>query len=140
MSQPCLPVPRRRKRDDDKDSKEVGFDDIQSIDADEYLARVVRQASNLPEFVEAAGEEQEDEQGIAKRRRHIPIDGSAASLAYLVSRRASLTRPPSDEYLPRNRFGSKRQELILGIFEFIWKSVRMKELVERRRREFPCRR
>jgi survival of motor neuron protein-interacting protein 1 len=104
MSQPCLPVPRRRKRDDDKDSKEVGFDDIQSIDADEYLARVVRQASNLPEFAEAAKGEQEDKQGISKRRRHIPIDGSAASLAYLVSGRALLTRPPSDEYLPRNRF------------------------------------
>jgi survival of motor neuron protein-interacting protein 1 len=103
MSQPCLSVSRRRKRDKDKETKEVGFDDIQSIDADEYLARVVRQASNLPEFSEAAEGEQDDEQRISKRRRHVPIDGSAASLAYLVSGRASLTPPPSDEYLPRNR-------------------------------------
>jgi hypothetical protein len=50
-----------------KQSKEVGFDDIQSIDADEHLARFARQASNLPEFVEAAEEEQEDEQRIAKQ-------------------------------------------------------------------------
>lgn len=135
MSAPCLPVPRHKKKrkrnhgsnsyghedaaqdarrnneesgdeDDYDDDKEETFDDIQTMDASEYLSRVVNQAKKLPEiFVSQSSSnpaDHDNKHAIPKRYRdHVPIDGSAASLSYLVSGRASLTRPPSQEYLPK---------------------------------------
>lgn len=116
MSVPCLPVSHRKKRkrnetppilapsngsDNDDDNDAASFSDIQNMDAAEYLSRVVSQAKELPDVVVAAATNDEDV--IPKRNEnHVPIDGSAASLLYLVSGRASLTRPPSDEYLPKH--------------------------------------
>jgi survival of motor neuron protein-interacting protein 1 len=133
MSAPCLPVShhkKKRKRNhsnssdgevltngdeeashdqgrNDESDEEEAFDDIQTMDASEYLSRVVNQAKKLPEvFVSqtSANNDESDKHTIPKRHRnHVPIDGSAASLQYLVSGRASLTRPPSEGYLPKSK-------------------------------------
>ena len=139
MSAPCLPVVHRKKRkrndnvsngvapddgpsdgeekefghDDDDDDVET-FDDIETMDAAEYLSRVVHQAKKLPEvFVAPASD---DTDSIPERHRnYVAIDGSAASLSYLVSARASLTRPPSAAYLPEQP--SEWWEVTLANFE-----------------------
>jgi survival of motor neuron protein-interacting protein 1 len=108
MSQPCLPVRRKRGRDQDPSSiVEEGFDDsqIQSIDAAEYLARVVKQAKGMPDVHAAPPDDSQDSKGDtipSRLREFVPIDGSAASLSYLVSGRASLTPAPTTDHLPRN--------------------------------------
>jgi gem associated protein 2 len=132
MSEPCLPVvsrPKKRAWNGDADyvskeidtagklqedpSEEEGFEDIETIDASEYLSRVVSQAKKLPEFFVARSHADDGDDGmtsnVAKRddipanhRHFVPIDGSAASLSYLLSGRASLTRPPTVEYLPQS--------------------------------------
>jgi hypothetical protein len=48
MNQPCLPVPRRRKRKDDGEI-EVSFANVETMDAMEYMAAVIKQASAMPE-------------------------------------------------------------------------------------------
>jgi survival of motor neuron protein-interacting protein 1 len=108
MSQPCLPVSRRRKRgrqDEEttttSENDATGFDDIESMDAAEYLSRVVKQAKGMPEICVASAETIDKNQIPSKVRDHVPIDGSAASLSYLISGRASLTAVPSAEHLPR---------------------------------------
>lgn len=121
MSQPCLPVPHHRKRKGHEDTPVVDFSnvDIHSIDASEYLSMVSQQAKNMPEVFVAAEEsdpETSSHTDEKKRRRRrcqkqnlvVPIDGSAASLSYLVSNRASLTAPPSNDYLPRNPIWQER--------------------------------
>lgn len=120
MSAPCLPViHRKRKRNDIHDTNslsnchvessleanedEVTFDDIETIDAAEYLSRVVNQAKQIPDiFVSQATKCDKDVDTVIPKRHqnHVPIDGSAADIAYLVSGRASLTRPPTDDFLP----------------------------------------
>ncbi len=120
MSTPCLPVVhRKRKRGDgpiskslqtgdegdahNKSDEDETFDDIESIDAAEYLSRVVNQAKKIPDVLvsQASKYDRDTYVGVPKRHRnHVPIDGSAADLAYLVSGRASLTRPPTEQYLP----------------------------------------
>jgi survival of motor neuron protein-interacting protein 1 len=108
MSQPCLPVRRKRGRDQEPSSvAEEGFDDsqIQSMDAAEYLARVVKQAKGMPDVHAAPPDDSRDSKGntiSSKHREFVPIDGSAASLSYLVSERASLTPVPTTDHLPRN--------------------------------------
>ena len=100
--QPCLPVPLRRKR---QDGSEVYFSDIESMDANEYIAAVVQQASSLPDVFVADNttnasttrERQED------RKHHVPIDGSAASLNYLVSERTAIVPPPTKQHAPPSR-------------------------------------
>jgi survival of motor neuron protein-interacting protein 1 len=102
MSQPCLPISRRRKRNrQDEDEPQTGFDDIHSISASEYLSRVVNEAKNLPDICVAPSSDNEESSN-SKHQRAIPIDGSAASLSYLVSGRASLTPPPTNKYLPND--------------------------------------
>jgi gem associated protein 2 len=120
MSQPCLPVSHHRKRKGQDDTPVVDFSnvDIYSIDASEYLSMVSQQAKNMPEvFVAAEDSDPETSSNMdeTKRRRPcpkqnrvVPIDGSAASLSYLVSNRASLTAPPSNDYLPRNPIWQER--------------------------------
>jgi survival of motor neuron protein-interacting protein 1 len=92
--QPCLPVSRRRKRDDN--SIGASFNDIQSMDATDYLGRVVNEANRLPSvFVSTntgAGE--------SRRKDHVPIEGSAASLLYLTSDRVSIQSPPTAAHIP----------------------------------------
>jgi survival of motor neuron protein-interacting protein 1 len=93
--QPCLPVSRRRKRDG---SAEVGFDDIQSMDATSYLSRVVSEANRLPEIFAAKTDSRSP--GPPKRKDHVPIDGSAASLLYLTSERTAVQPPPTAHHVP----------------------------------------
>lgn len=93
--QPCLPVSRRRKRKDGPE--EVNFHDIQSMEATDYLSLVVNQANQLPEvFVSTAPASSEG----PKRTGHIPIEGSAASLAYLTSDRTTVKPPPTVLHAP----------------------------------------
>lgn len=108
MSQPCLPVSHKRKRKQDEDKNEeedVTFDNLDGLDGVEYLSRVVKQASKLPEVFVANDSNynsQTEQEGSSVKNRPVPIDGSAASLAYLVSHKVSLTPPPSKAYLPQN--------------------------------------
>jgi survival of motor neuron protein-interacting protein 1 len=102
MSQPCLPVPRRRKRKNEQLSSEdddVRFDRIQSMDAAEYLSRVVQQAKSMPNVCIAKNVNDEPDN---RAQEHVPIDGSAASLSYLTSGRTDLTAPPSVDHLPKD--------------------------------------
>jgi gem associated protein 2 len=114
-------VPHHRKRKGHEDTPAVDFSnvDIHSIDASEYLSMVSQQAKNMPEVFVAAEEsdpETSSNMDKEKRRRRrcpkqnlvVPIDGSAASLWYLVSNRASVTAPPSNDYLPRNPIWQER--------------------------------
>jgi gem associated protein 2 len=128
MSAPCLPFAshssKKRRRNADSElvvlEKETvdadegnndendddGFEDIETMDATEYLSRVVHQAKKLPEFF-VARETTTSPTAAAgiipdKYRQFVPIDGSAASLSYLFSTRASLTRPPSKEHVPHH--------------------------------------
>ena len=100
MSQPCLPI--RRKRGNNEVEKS-GFDDLENIDGAEYLARVVKQAKTFPEFLVASKDNNETNEMPKILRDHIPIEGSAASLSYLISGRASLTPPPTKDHLPKNQ-------------------------------------
>ena len=116
MNQPCLPVPRRRKRrsdDDGSGDNDADFQNVESMDAMEYLAAVVQQAKGLPDVFEAkAGQDDNNnnnstsdttkEHGSKSRRNHVPIEGSAASMSYLLSGRTAIVPPPSSGHLPNN--------------------------------------
>eukprot|EP00980_Cylindrotheca_fusiformis_P002816 scaffold672_cov126-Cylindrotheca_fusiformis.AAC.17 len=102
MSQPCLPVSRRRKRKNEDlsiSSEEKQFDGIQAMDAAEYLARVVEQAKNMPDVFVA---ENMDEKHDYRAKDHVPIDGSAASLSYFFSGRTDLHKPPTIDHVPKD--------------------------------------
>lgn len=100
--QPCLPVPRRRKREDEG-SDQPSFENIDSMDASEYLSAVVREANALPEvFVADSKKRASSQQEPNKHETHAPIDGSAASISYLVSDRTSVWPPPSANHLPKD--------------------------------------
>ena len=110
MSQPCLPVSRRKKRNQNggPKSSRIVFSSLETMDAAEYLVMVSEQANNMPEVFVAPGSPttscNHSSDNDPKKRQHpnVAIDGSAASLSYLVSNRASLTAPPSDDHLPGN--------------------------------------
>ena len=101
MSQPCLPIPRRKRQRDEITDGGNDFDSIQSMDAEEYLSRVVRQAKKLPDvFVAIDGNDESSSE--SKGRNHVPIEGSAASLSYFFSGRTDLTPPLSNDVLPKD--------------------------------------
>jgi hypothetical protein len=100
--QPCLPVPRRRKRQDEDEKVDFNNMDIESMDANEYLSAVVQEASALPVVFVA--------DGISKAKPaeqhykdHVPIDGSAASLSYLTSKQTAVVPPPTAQHAPPNQ-------------------------------------
>ncbi|KAI2511290.1 hypothetical protein MHU86_3072 [Fragilaria crotonensis] len=111
MNQPCLPVPRRRKRTDDGEV-EVSFDNIESMDAMEYMAAVMQQASAMPEIfiaqqstgtsttIEPTARSSTSIVHDQQRRDHVPIEGSAASIQYLISDRTAVVPPPTALHLP----------------------------------------
>ena len=123
MSAPCLPVhhPKKRKRngniaqgrkgegdENDDHSQKTTFEDVHLMDATEYLSRVVNQAKSMPDVFTAKNASAPKLDGGStgpppRLRDYVPIDGSAASLSYLVSGRASLTPPPNQHFLPRNK-------------------------------------
>lgn len=97
--QPCLPVGRLKDAKPNACFEQV---DIQALDASEYLAMVVQESRRLPE-VFLSSDKSDRACGRASKRseRHeAPIDGSAASLLYLVSERTKLVPPPNADYLP----------------------------------------
>lgn len=98
MQQPCLPVPRRRKREDDANGETlVNFDNIEAMDAMEYMAAVVQQANSMPDvFISNISAPAPS----TRHQYHIPIDGSAASMHYLVSNRTSVWPPPTQRHGP----------------------------------------
>jgi len=97
--QPCLPVPLRRKRQEDGST--VDFSHIESMDASEYISAVVQQANALPDvFVADTSTPCNENQ---PREDHVPIDGSAASLSYLVSERTAIIPPPTAQHAPPSR-------------------------------------
>lgn len=123
MSAPCLPVRHSKKRkkngrssaDAEAETASTTFEDISTMDAAEYLARVVRQAKEMPDVFEQ-GVATKDDLSVSSSsnnlgripqhlKNHVPIDGSAASLQYLISGRASLTPPPSQNHLPKDTDG-----------------------------------
>eukprot|EP00934_Nitzschia_sp_Nitz4_P007993 Nitzschia sp. Nitz4//scaffold114_size70088//61651//62691//NITZ4_005990-RA/size70088-processed-gene-0.27-mRNA-1//1//CDS//3329533462//7983//frame0 len=134
MNAPCLPVRPNKKRrkgksprdnittdvsgnsdtvatgnsaSDDADVDQTSFDSfdaIETMDAAEYLARVVQQAKGMPDVFEAkkeiSSETSTSEPIPSKYKNFVPIEGSAASLAYLVSDRSTLLPPPTPQHLP----------------------------------------
>jgi survival of motor neuron protein-interacting protein 1 len=100
---------------------DLSFTDVASMDASHYLAAVVGQASQLPEYFVADDEltvkrlipphkkQKENESGKSalncrRAEESSPIDGSAASMQYLMSHRTCLLPPPSPRYIPQNAF------------------------------------
>ena len=121
MSQPCFRVSRRKQRKQNvRPNSSVDFSNLSTMDASNYLAMVSEQANSMPEVFVAADSptegcrsrdniedstNQELVSPLSGRKPYHPdaaIFGSAASLSYLVSSRASLTAPPSNDHLPRN--------------------------------------
>ena len=90
----------------------------EGLSATQYLALVSQEAKAMPNvFVESSSSTEiskgdDEQQAVSassshratKRKRSmvVPIDGSAASLSYLLSGRASLTPAPSPRHLPNN--------------------------------------
>ena len=102
MSQPCLPISRRKRQREEITDGGNDFDSIQSMDAEEYLSRVVRQAKKLPDVFVAIDGNDDESSSESKGRNHVPIEGSAASLSYFFSGRTDLTPPPSTDVLPKD--------------------------------------
>jgi hypothetical protein len=101
MNQPCLPVSRRRKREEEDDK--MSFENVEMMDAMEYLAAVVKEAEALPEFLTSSSVSPASNKGYDVRASHsdqVPIEGSAASLRYLISARTSIVPPPSRFHCP----------------------------------------
>lgn len=151
MSHPCLSVPSTFRSDDSQEDgnpkankrARVGFDDIESMDASAYLAGVIREAKQMPDiFVANADAEESDSnektteqevdaasihQGASpKQKQHIhdSIDGSAASLSYLLSKRSSIIPPPSIQHLPKDENVKEWTNLVVSNF------VRLREYLE----------
>ncbi len=104
--QPCLPVPLRRKRQ--ADGAEVDFSHVESMDANEYIAAVVQQANALPDIFVADTAAQQEHSGDRQEQRgdrkdFVPIDGSAASLSYLISEQTAVVPPPTLQHTPPSR-------------------------------------
>ncbi|CAB9526389.1 Survival motor neuron (SMN) interacting protein 1 (SIP1) [Seminavis robusta] len=100
-NRPCLPVPRRRKRQGTKTtSSNDDFGDIATMDASEYLSRVIQQSKQLPDVLVTQQQQQTKKKKKKQRCLDVPIDGSAASVLYLISDRTVLVPPPSARHLP----------------------------------------
>ena len=102
MQQPCLPIPRRRKRIDDNQVEEPcsNFDSIETMDAMEYMAAVMQEANAMPDMFISTVAAPEPTKG---HDDYVPIEGSAASLHYLVSHRTSVFPPPTLRHGPPSR-------------------------------------
>jgi survival of motor neuron protein-interacting protein 1 len=146
MSHPCLSASStsRRKFDDfendgqpngAKKKTRIAFDDIDSMAASDYLSQVMREAKSMPDiFVADKAVSKRDEEKAEKSdggnsmghdaptttpspSNYAAIDGSAASLSYLLSKRASLIRPPSNRHLPKNEDVEQWTETVVSNFE-----------------------
>jgi gem associated protein 2 len=106
MNQPCLPVPRRRKRNAEEEQNEISFENIHLMDAMEYISAVMQEASTMPEYLIAPAANTQmatassSSSPPALHRDHVPIEGSAASLIYLTSGRTAIISPPTERHIP----------------------------------------
>lgn len=92
--------------------------DVKSMDATYYLSQVTREAQGISDIVVSdsnlprAKKNSTNQSGggvslcqdltlAPSQRKYVPVDGSAASLSYLLSSRASVTPPPSTFHLPK---------------------------------------
>jgi survival of motor neuron protein-interacting protein 1 len=113
----------------------IAFDGIESMDASDYLSEVVREAKGMPdifvddtvfskpndEVAKESGGGDSYGQDLTTTRSQSncasSIDGSAASLSYLLSRRASMTPPPSIRHLPKTENVKEWTESVVSNFE-----------------------
>jgi survival of motor neuron protein-interacting protein 1 len=107
QQQPCLPVNKRQRSIPDSNNNRQavqGFDNVQQLDATEYLRRVAEEAERLPEVFESSSRQADTAADKEKYRQISSVDfiiaGSAASAQYLVSDRTSLRLPPSSQHVP----------------------------------------
>ena len=101
--QPCLPIDRMNPSSDHLMAPN-GFEevDVQLMDASEYLAMVVAQSKQLPDIFLSPPKDDHDCPAVTSRnRKDAPIDGSAASMLYLVSQRTNVRGPPSADHVPK---------------------------------------
>ena len=143
MSNPRNPISSTKKRKCDheprgeKDSPErkkmakttevVAFDVVGSMSASEYLSRVNREAKEIPDIMVAdEGSPKPNEKGEkpgdgqrspSQRGNFVPIDGSAASLAYLLSSRSRTTPLPSEDHLPKTESVEAWAASVIANFE-----------------------
>ena len=146
MSHPCLsasPSFRRKSEDSRHDGKSpankrscIELDAIESMDASDYLSGVMREAKQMPDIFfadtntaadsnlnkktaeqeDGAVSVRQDKTTTPVQRNRDCIDGSAASLSYLLSKRASIIPPPSIQHLPNNENVKEWSESVLSIF------------------------
>jgi survival of motor neuron protein-interacting protein 1 len=114
QQQPCLPLIKKRRRNDGGDAPAavvVHFDDWSTMNAHEYLSRVVAQANALPDCFTAAATDPDASAhkstvrpSSARSHRQSPPTAtlsSATAAFHLLSPAASLTPAPHQDVLPR---------------------------------------
>lgn len=113
LRQQCLPIPVGRKRpispSEEIQEAESSIDALASMDANAYLASVRDQASRMPNVFVASSSAQ-----IQTTQNNVnadAIDGSVASLNYLLSDRLKIHPPPSSAHVPHNLSSWVRQTL-----------------------------
>ena len=99
----CLPLPRRRKRDEV--GKCIGeISDLGEMDGMTYLASVNREASQLPNVFLANRDRDGAKMSISNdelcNEEHQSIEGSVAATNYLFSSRLEFELPPTSAHLP----------------------------------------
>lgn len=110
LRQQCLPVSVGRKRPaspSEKMYEAESIDALESMDAATYLASVRDQASRMPDVFVASTSAKTT---LGKTNIDV-IDGSVASLHYLLSDRLRIHPPPSTAHVPRNLSSWVRQTL-----------------------------
>jgi gem associated protein 2 len=119
MSQqrPCLPVSsryhRKRKNDEDDNAEAAAaaavecndFENVEEMDADTYLRRVVEQASRLPDIMVAPVSASLSACFVNPTNQqpsgtNLFTTGSAASAQYLTSNRTAIHPPPTQFHAP----------------------------------------
>ena len=101
--QPCFAVSKKRRIVDP--TQEISFQDIDQMDAQTYLSRVVAQASQLPEHFTVKTTSTTKNKNNHHHHHHskqatATALSAAASIAHLLSPAASLTPPSSTAVLP----------------------------------------
>lgn len=110
-------IKRKRNANNNEKKKKINYDssilnesttieDLQTIDASAYLAWVNSQAGSLPSVFVADEQQQSDKSSAISAKRSSkqngeePIDGSAATLQILLSKRMDILPPPSIHHIP----------------------------------------
>lgn len=91
--QPCLPlVSTKRKRQENNNT--IAFDNVEAMNASEYLQRVVQEARTIPDETLIAPSSSSSSVRVRSSLDEVVIDGSAASMQYLLSRQTQIAPPP----------------------------------------------